>query len=74
MPPWGVLPEKHIVRMVVHEDARPDRPDYGQALRVGLTDPMWDLIEESWHKEARMRPTFDIIVRVWQATCNGNRE
>ncbi|KAJ8094614.1 hypothetical protein PM082_010620 [Marasmius tenuissimus] len=72
MPPWGVLPEKHIVRMVVHEDARPDRPDYGQALRVGLQDQMWDIIEEAWHKEARMRPTFDIIVRLWQAACSGN--
>ncbi|KAL0580453.1 hypothetical protein V5O48_001523 [Marasmius crinis-equi] len=71
-PPWGVLPEKHIVRMVVHEDARPDRPDYGLSLRVGLTDQMWDIIEESWHKEARLRPTFDIIARLWQAACSGN--
>ncbi|ESK90049.1 hypothetical protein Moror_7888 [Moniliophthora roreri MCA 2997] len=71
LPPWGVLLEKHIVRMVCHENVRPDRPDPTLSIRVGLTDQIWDIIEESWHKEARMRPTFDIIVRLWQAACNG---
>ncbi|KAK7054735.1 hypothetical protein VNI00_003198 [Paramarasmius palmivorus] len=70
-PPWGVLPEKHIIRMVCHEDVRPDRPEYSWSVRVGMTDQMWDIIEESWHKEARLRPTFDIIVRMWQAAREG---
>ncbi|KAK7032124.1 hypothetical protein VNI00_013298 [Paramarasmius palmivorus] len=72
LPPWGVLPEKHIIRMVCHEDVRPDRPDPTLSIRVGLTDQIWDIVEESWHKEARMRPTFDIVVRLWQAACNGS--
>ncbi|KAI3610466.1 hypothetical protein WG66_006876 [Moniliophthora roreri] len=70
-PPWGILPEKHIIRMVCHEDVRPDRPEYSWTVRVGMTDQMWDIIEESWHKEARLRPTFDIIVRLWEAATQG---
>ncbi|KAF9258926.1 kinase-like protein [Marasmius fiardii PR-910] len=73
-PPWGVLPEKHIIRMVVHEDTRPDRPDDALSIRVGLNNQMWDIIEESWHKEPRLRPTFDIIVRLWQAAIKGDRK
>ncbi|KAG7441524.1 uncharacterized protein BT62DRAFT_974685 [Guyanagaster necrorhizus] len=65
--PWGVLPEKHIYQLVVYEDSRPDRPDPALGARVGLTDHIWGIIEESWHKESRLRPSFDIIIRLWQS-------
>ncbi|KAI3614905.1 hypothetical protein WG66_016930 [Moniliophthora roreri] len=61
--PWGVLSKKNIYNLVVHEDARPDRPQNSQEL--GLTDQIWTIIEESWHSEARFRPAFDIIVKSW---------
>ncbi|KAK0199652.1 armadillo-type protein [Desarmillaria ectypa] len=66
--PWGVLPEKHIYQLVVYENSRPDRPDPAIEARVGLTDHIWGIIEESWHKESRLRPSFDIIIRLWQST------
>ncbi|KAF9029710.1 hypothetical protein BDZ89DRAFT_1159683 [Hymenopellis radicata] len=64
--PWGVLPEKHIYQLVVYEDSRPDRPDPILEARVGLTNDIWGIMEEAWHHEARLRPSFDIIVRLWQ--------
>ncbi|KAK0493502.1 hypothetical protein EDD18DRAFT_1356424 [Armillaria luteobubalina] len=70
--PWGVLSEKHIYQLVVYENSRPDRPDPTVEARAGLTDNIWGIIEESWHKESRLRPSFDIIIRLWQqgATVN----
>ncbi|KAK0451365.1 uncharacterized protein EV420DRAFT_1560606 [Desarmillaria tabescens] len=65
--PWGVLPEKHIYQLVVYENSRPDRPDPTIEARAGLTDHIWGIIEESWHKESRLRPSFDIIIRLWQS-------
>ncbi|KAK0451328.1 uncharacterized protein EV420DRAFT_1560346 [Desarmillaria tabescens] len=65
--PWGVLPEKHIYRLVVYENSRPDRPDPTIEARAGLTDHIWGIIEESWHKESRLRPSFDIIIQLWQS-------
>lgn len=64
--PWGVLSEKHIYQLVVYEDSRPDRPDPILEARVGLSDDIWGIIDEAWHHEARLRPSFDIIVRLWQ--------
>ncbi|KAG7094347.1 hypothetical protein E1B28_007947 [Marasmius oreades] len=64
--PWGVLTEQRIYRLVVLEDARPDRPDDQTCRRYGLSDRIWSIIEEAWHKESRLRPTFDIILRLWQ--------
>ncbi len=66
-----MLPEKHIYQLVVYENSRPDRPDPTVGARVGLTDHIWGIIEESWHKESRLRPSFDIIIRLWKsATVN----
>lgn len=70
--PWGVLPEKHIYQLVVYENSRPDRPDPAVEARVGLTDNIWGIIEESWHKESRLRPSFDIIIRLWQQSATVN--
>ncbi|KAJ7475199.1 hypothetical protein B0H11DRAFT_2195216 [Mycena galericulata] len=61
-PPWGILSEKQIFRMVVKEDSRPDRPDES----LGLTDHIWGIMEECWHRESRLRPTFDILVQLLQ--------
>ncbi|KAK7050882.1 hypothetical protein VNI00_004994 [Paramarasmius palmivorus] len=63
MPPWGVLSETHVYNLVVHENARPDRPD--NPLELGLSDQIWGIIEEAWQPEARFRPAFDIIVKMW---------
>ncbi|KAJ7594215.1 kinase-like domain-containing protein [Mycena floridula] len=71
--PWGVLSEKVIYQMVAYEDTRPDRPDPQLELRVGLTEGMWGIIEEAWHKDPRLRPTFDMIVRLWTAELNGGK-
>lgn len=60
-PPWGVLPEKHIYQHIVYENIRPDRPESD----CGMQDHHWDCIDESWQKEGRLRPTFDIIARMW---------
>lgn len=65
--PWGVLSEKQIYQLVATEDARPDRPDPTRDARVGLNNYFWDIIEECWHKESRMRPSFDIVVRLWRS-------
>ncbi len=65
--PWGVLSEKQIYQLVATEDARPDRPDPTRDARVGLNNYFWDIIEECWHKEPRMRPSFDIVVRLWRS-------
>ncbi|KAK0470935.1 hypothetical protein IW261DRAFT_1345134, partial [Armillaria novae-zelandiae] len=70
--PWGVLSEKHIYQLVVYENSRPDRPDPAVEARVGLTDNIWGIIEESWHKESRLRPSFDIIIRLWQQNTTVN--
>ncbi|KAJ7641354.1 hypothetical protein FB45DRAFT_1022109 [Roridomyces roridus] len=61
-PPWGILSEKQIFRLVVKEDSRPDRPDED----FGLTDHIWGIMEESWHQESRLRPTFEILVQLLQ--------
>ncbi|KAK0211892.1 hypothetical protein IW262DRAFT_1412274 [Armillaria fumosa] len=65
--PWGVLSEKQIYQLVVTEDARPDRPDPTRDARVGLNNYFWGIIEECWHKEPPMRPSFDIVVRLWSS-------
>ncbi|KAF5353115.1 hypothetical protein D9758_008784 [Tetrapyrgos nigripes] len=70
-PPFGVLSEKHIYRQITQEHSRPDRPDHALCVRRGLTDTIWGIIEEGWDKEPRLRPTFDIIVRMWMAGTGG---
>ncbi|KAJ7629388.1 hypothetical protein DFH06DRAFT_719248 [Mycena polygramma] len=64
--PWGILSEKQIFRLVVRQDSRPDRPDED----FGLTDHIWGIMEECWHRESRLRPTFDILA---QLLHNNNR-
>ncbi|KAI3612067.1 Armdomain-containing protein [Moniliophthora roreri] len=63
--PWGVLTEDRIYRLVVNENARPDRPDDSEVVGKGLDDKVWGIIEECWDREARLRPNFDIIVKMW---------
>ncbi|KAG7086062.1 hypothetical protein E1B28_003582 [Marasmius oreades] len=63
--PWGDLPGRDVYRLVVVDHVRPRRPDRSQSLFSGLTDRIWSIIEESWNPEARFRPTFDIIVKMW---------
>ncbi|KAK7018606.1 kinase domain-containing protein [Favolaschia claudopus] len=60
--PWGILSEKQIFRLVVRQDSRPDRPDED----FGLTDHIWGVMEECWHRESRLRPTFDILAQILQ--------
>ncbi|KAF5337767.1 hypothetical protein D9758_016612 [Tetrapyrgos nigripes] len=60
--PWGSLSFKYIHQLVCYQDSRPDRPESAP----GLTDQIWSIMEESWHREPRTRPTFDIIMRMWQ--------
>ncbi|THU96619.1 hypothetical protein K435DRAFT_797223 [Dendrothele bispora CBS 962.96] len=36
-------------------------------LEIELTDVIWGVIEESWDKEPKLRPSFDIVVRMWGA-------
>ncbi|KAJ7640158.1 hypothetical protein B0H17DRAFT_1023203 [Mycena rosella] len=60
--PWGILSEKQIFRLVVRQDSRPDRPDED----FGITDHIWGIMEECWHRESRLRPTFDILVQLLQ--------
>ncbi|THU79848.1 hypothetical protein K435DRAFT_874991 [Dendrothele bispora CBS 962.96] len=43
----------------------PDRPDHALCVKVELTDVIWDVIVQSWDKEPRLRPSFDIVVRMW---------
>ncbi|KAK1228039.1 hypothetical protein PQX77_008932 [Marasmius sp. AFHP31] len=64
--PWGVLSEKRIYRLVVLEGARPDRPDTETGQQNGLTDRIWSIIEEAWTREPRLRPSFEIILGMWQ--------
>ncbi|THV00355.1 kinase-like protein [Dendrothele bispora CBS 962.96] len=59
--PWGSLSMKYIFQLVVGQNARPDRPE-----TTDMTDKEWSIMEESWDKEPRLRPTFDIIIRMWQ--------
>jgi serine/threonine protein kinase len=65
-PPWGVLSEDHIYKLVVREGDRPDRLQRNIEQKYGLTDKIWGIIEASWKKEATLRPTFTQIVEWWQ--------
>ncbi|KAJ7075996.1 hypothetical protein B0H15DRAFT_805837 [Mycena belliarum] len=60
--PWGILSEEQIFHVVVRQDSRPDRPDED----LGITDHIWGIMEECWHRESRLRPTFDILVQLLQ--------
>ncbi|KAJ7074507.1 hypothetical protein C8F01DRAFT_1010854 [Mycena amicta] len=64
-PPWGILSEKQIFRLVVQEDTRPDRPDED----FGLTDHTWGVLEECWHRVSRLRPTFDILAQLLRSNA-----
>ncbi|KAF8167051.1 hypothetical protein K438DRAFT_247706 [Mycena galopus ATCC 62051] len=68
--PWGILSEKQIFRLVVHEGSLPDRPDED----FGLTDHIWDTIEKSWCRDSRRRPSFDIVVQLLQTTTLFKRQ
>jgi hypothetical protein len=65
IPPWGVLAEKLIFQLVVRENERPERPEAMISERVGLTTPIWEMIESAWHKESVLRPTFQQLASVW---------
>jgi hypothetical protein len=65
-PPWGLLSEDDIYRIVVREGNRPDRPEPHVEQEYGLTDNIWGIIEASWHEEATLRPTFNDIVEMWR--------
>ncbi|KAF7291470.1 Protein kinase domain-containing protein [Mycena kentingensis (nom. inval.)] len=65
-PPWGILSEKQIFRLVVQQDMRPDRPDEQD---FGLTDHVWGVLEECWSKVSRLRPTFDIISQLLRTSA-----
>ncbi|KAJ8085539.1 hypothetical protein PM082_004357 [Marasmius tenuissimus] len=66
-PPWGVLSEKRVYRLVVQDNLRPDRPDSKIGKENGLDSTIWGIIEEAWAVEPRLRPNFDIILRMWQS-------
>jgi hypothetical protein len=72
IPPWGVLAEKLIFQLVVRENERPERPDPIISERVGLTTPIWELIESAWHKEAVLRPTFQQLANVWPKSATSD--
>ncbi|KAF7360950.1 Protein kinase domain-containing protein [Mycena sanguinolenta] len=62
-PPWGILSERQIFRLVVQQDTKPERPDED----FGLTDHVWDVMEKCWQRDSRRRPSFDILVQLLQA-------
>lgn len=70
--PWGMLSEKHVYQLIVYENARPDRPEPDIEAQVGLTTDLWNIIENAWHPEARVRPSFNIISRLL-AKINSDR-
>ena len=55
-----------MFQLVVRKGERPDRPDAETEQKVGLTDSIWEIIEASWRKDPRLRPTFAQIVHLWQ--------
>lgn len=55
-----------MFQLVVRKGERPDRPDAETEQKVGLTDGIWDIIEASWRKDPRLRPTFSQVVHLWQ--------
>ena len=65
-PPWGVLSDNHIYQLVVREDARPDRLDLAFRDTCGLTDQIWQIMEDAWQKDAHLRRTFGQIVKLWK--------
>lgn len=67
-PPWGVLSENRIFQLVVQENSRPDCPPRDLRIRVGFTDHFWSILEECWHSDPKLRPSFDHIVRLWHAS------
>ena len=71
-PPWGLLSEDDIYRIVVQEGDRPDRLEPDLEQRCGLTDNIWGIMESSWHEEATLRPTFNDIVDMWQTLPKGD--
>ena len=47
------------------EGERPDRPDPHVAEKIGLTDPIWAILEAAWKADHRARPTFPQLVRAF---------
>jgi serine/threonine protein kinase len=67
-PPWGALSDEHIYQLVVREDARPDRMSLASQNTHGLTDQIWQIMEEAWQKDANLRLTFGQIVKLWETS------
>ena len=66
VPPWGVLSDKRIYKLVVRENDRPDRFDLDIGHKHGLTDQIWEIMQAAWQKDANLRPTFVEIIQSWE--------
>lgn len=65
-PPWGVLSEDLIYRLVVREGDRPDRLESLSEDKASISDQHWQIIEAAWQQNAALRPTFTQIVKLWR--------
>ncbi|KAF7978829.1 hypothetical protein HWV62_44621 [Athelia sp. TMB] len=66
IPPWGVLSEDLVYRLVTREGDRPDRLESVSVEKGGISDNQWQIIEAAWQQNAALRPTFFHIIRLWQ--------
>ncbi|KIY73084.1 ARM repeat-containing protein [Cylindrobasidium torrendii FP15055 ss-10] len=62
--PWGVLSEKHVYHLIVLENQRPERPEPEVEAEIGLTTDLWNILENAWHQDPRLRPSFKITSRL----------
>lgn len=51
-----------IMMAVTFEGKRPLRPLHELAVIRGLDDPLWDIVEECWDADSKLRPSSDMIV------------
>ena len=59
MPPFARRGKRELVCKIVLEDERPQQPRDSE--KLGLTDEVWEVLQECWGKVPSTRPSVDIV-------------
>jgi hypothetical protein len=59
------------VACLISKGSRPERPHDAEG--VGLTIPVWELLERCWDQDPAKRPTIQEVVRSCEALLGGNQ-
>ncbi|TDL15576.1 kinase-like protein [Rickenella mellea] len=55
-PPFSEILREAVVVMAIIQKQTPQRP-FGDCVKHGLDDSMWDMISQCWHADPNLRPT-----------------